>query len=259
MPDFDPRTPSIARVYDYLMGGKDNFAADRELADRLIAMDPSLVENLPENRKFLARAVTWVANQGVTQFIDLGAGMPTAPSTYESALAADPSATVVLVDNDPVVLSHLRALVAKGNPGVAVLDADLGQAEKILSLAEEHADLDEPVCLIMGFVLHFLDASAAAALVRAYTTRLSPGSYVVISTGYGNTKATASLHDTYNAEGFAVSHNHGPAELASFFDGLEMVPPGIAQAQEWRADWPELPRSPDRDGQVLVGIGRVRS
>jgi hypothetical protein len=257
MPDFDAKTPSIARVYDYLMGGKDNFAADRELAERLIAMQPSIVENLPENRKFLARAATWVANQGVSQFIDLGSGMPTAPSIHESAQAVNASAAVVCVDDDPVVLSHLKALVAKGNPGVAVLDADLWQAEEILRRAAGHVNLNEPVCLLMGFVLHFRDAATAAALVRAYTAGIAPGSYVIISSGYGNSKVAASLHDTYNAEGFAVSHNHSPAEFASFFDGLEIVPPGLGQAQEWRAGWAELPRSPERDGQVLVGVGRT--
>ncbi len=257
MPHFDARTPSIARVYDYLMGGKNNFAADRELAERLIAINPMLAEHLPENRKFLARAVTWLANQGVEQFIDLGAGMPTAPSTHESAQAINPATKVVYVDNDPVVLSHLNALVAKGNAGVAVLDGDLCRPKDILARAAEHADLNEPVCLLMGFVLHFLDVPAAAALVRAYTSRLAPGSYVVISSGYGKTEVAASLHDTYNAEGFAVSHNHSPAEFASFFHGLDVVPPGLGQAQEWRAGWEELPRSPERDGLILVGIGRV--
>jgi hypothetical protein len=236
---------------------EDRLSADRELAKKLIAVQPGIVENLPENRKFLARATTWVANQGVSQFIDLGSGMPTAPSIHESVRAVSPSAVVVCVDNDPVVLSHLKALVAKGNPGVVVLDADLWQAEEILRRAAEHVNLNEPVCLLMGFVLHFRDAATAAALVQAYTARIAPGSYVIISSGYGKSKVAASLHDMYNAEGFAVSHNHSPVEFASFFDGLEIVPPGLGQAQEWRAGWAEPPRSPERDGQVLVGVGRA--
>jgi S-adenosyl methyltransferase len=125
VPEFDPRTPSIARVYDYLLGGKDNFAADREAGHRLIAVFPAVVEAARENRQFLARAVTWVANQGVGQFIDLGCGMPTAPNTHESAQAIRPDARVVYVDNDPVAVSRLREVAVKGSKGLTAVDGDV--------------------------------------------------------------------------------------------------------------------------------------
>ena len=125
MADFDPRTPSIARVYDYLLNGKDHFAADREVAERLLAVAPLTADVTRENRQFLARAVTWAANQGISQFIDLGCGMPTVPNTHETALGITTGAHVAYVDNDAVVLSHLRALAAQGNPGVTVVDGDV--------------------------------------------------------------------------------------------------------------------------------------
>src|SRR5580765_5264867 len=125
VPDFDPTTPSIARVYDYLLDGKDNFAVDREAAEKLKAVAPLTVEVTRENRQFLARAVTWAANQGITQFIDLGCGMPTVPNTHETAQAIIPPARVAYIDNDPVVLTHLRALAEHGNPGVTVVDGDV--------------------------------------------------------------------------------------------------------------------------------------
>jgi hypothetical protein len=118
-PEFDPKTPSIARVYDYLLGGKDDFAADREAGDRLIAVFPAVVEAARENRQFLARAVTWVANQGVGQFIDLGCGMPTAPNTHETAQAIRPDARVVHVDNDPIAVSRLRKVAVRASAASA--------------------------------------------------------------------------------------------------------------------------------------------
>jgi S-adenosyl methyltransferase len=138
VPEFDPRTPSIARVYDYLLGGKDNFAADREMGDRLVAVFPPAADLVPENRQFLARAVTWAAQQGVSQFIDLGCGMPTAPNTHESARAVLPDARVAYVDNDPVAVTHLREVVAKGTSGVTVTDGDAGDPgmELLPGLAE---------------------------------------------------------------------------------------------------------------------------
>jgi hypothetical protein len=126
---FDPAIPSIARVYDYLLNGKDNFAVDREVAGKLLAVVPFSADVMRENRHFLARATRWAASQGISQFIDLGCGMPTAPSTHGSARAVIPEPHVAYVDNDPVVLAHLRALAAKGNPGVTVVDSDGSGAE----------------------------------------------------------------------------------------------------------------------------------
>lgn len=151
VPDFDPATPSIARLYDYLLGGKDNFAADREAADKLLAVAPDSGEAMRENRQFLARATRWVAAEGITQFVDLGCGMPTEPNTHSTAAAAATDPRVAYVDTDAVVLAHLRALAAQGNEGVS-----------------------RPACLLMGALLHFFPIDTAGDLVGRYVAALAP-------------------------------------------------------------------------------------
>ena len=256
MPGFEPKTPSIARVYDYLLGGKDNFAADREMGDRLVAVFPPAADLVPENRQFLARAVTWVANQGVRQFIDLGCGMPTAPNTHETAQAVMADARVAYVDNDPVAVSHLRALVAKGSPGVTVADGDVGDPGPILGTVSEGLDLAAPTCLIMGFLLHFYNPDTARSLVARYTAGLVPGSYVVISMVRGDGEVADRWFSTYSS-GVAQGHNFSVAEFATLFDGMELVPPGLGEARQWHPAWPQLPTVPPRDGQAISGVARI--
>ena len=256
MPEFAPRTPSIARVYDYLLGGKDNFAADREVGDRLLAVFPPAADIVPENRQFLSRAVTWVANQGVGQFIDLGCGLPTTPNTHETAQAVAPDARVVYVDNDPVAVSHLQALVAKGSAGVAVVDGDAGDPDAILGAVGEALDLAAPACLIMGFLLHFYSPGAARALVRGYIAGLAPVSYVVISNVRGDVEVADRWFGTYSS-GVAQGHNYPPAEFATLFDGMELVPPGVVDGRQWYPGWSDLPPIAHRDGQAISGVARV--
>src|SRR6202035_5486657 len=165
---FDPGTPSIARVYDYLLNGKDNFAVDREVAERLLAVAPLTAEVTRENSQYLARAVTWAARQGVTQFIDLGCGMPTEPNTHQTARVIAGGARVAYVDNDAVVLSHLRALAAKGDPAVSVVDGDVREVAAILDAVAAGIDRSAPACLLMGFLLHFFAPDAAQDLVARY-------------------------------------------------------------------------------------------
>ena len=256
MPEFDPSKPSIARVYDYLLDGKDNFAADREVAQRLLAVAPLTAEVTRENRQFMARAVTWAAGQGLSQFIDLGCGMPTVPNTHQTARAVIPDARVAYVDNDPVVLSHLLALVAKGDPGVTVVDGDVREPDKILDAVAAGIDLTAPACLVMGFLLHFFPAEAARDLVAGYVAALAPGSYIVLSVGRADSDASAKGFGVYSA-GTTQVYNHSVAEFTSFFGSLELVPPGVADAREWRPDWERAVHLPPRDGQVIVGVARV--
>jgi O-methyltransferase involved in polyketide biosynthesis len=251
--NFDPRTPSIARVYDYLLNGKNHFAADREVAERLLAVAPLTAEVTRENRQFLARAVTWAANRGVSQFIDLGCGMATVPSMHETAQAITAGARVAYVDNDAVVLSHLRALAAHGNPGVTVVDGDVCDTDAILSAVAAGIDLAAPACLLMGFLLHFFTPGAARDLVARYAAALAPGSYVVLSAGRGDSDRADSGFGAYSAGGTRV-YNHSVPEFASFFGSLELVPPGVADAREWRPDWEQPVHLPPREGQVIVGV-----
>ena len=256
VPDFDPTTPSIARVYDYLLDGKDNFAVDREVAERLKAVAPLAVEVTRENRQFLARAVTWAANRGITQFIDLGCGMPTAPNTHETARAISPGARVAYLDNDAVVLSHLRALAAKANPGVTVVDGDASEVATVLDAVAAGIDLSAPTCLLMGFLLHFFAPDAARDLVARYVAALAPGSYVVLSVGRADGEEAKEGFGTYSA-GPAQVYNHSVPDFASFFGPLELVPPGVVDAREWRPGWEQAVHLRPRDGQVIVGVARV--
>jgi hypothetical protein len=256
MADFDPTTPSIARIYDYLLNGKDNFAADREIAQRLMAVAPLTVEVTRENRQFLARAVSWAANQGITQFIDLGCGMPTVPNTHETALAVTAGARVAYVDNDPVVLTHLRALAAKDDPGVTVVDGDVREADKILDAVAKGIDLSAPACLLMGFLLHFFAPDEARDLVARYVAVLAPGSYVVLSAGRADGEEAKQGFSAYSTGGTRV-YNHSVPEFASFFGHLELVPPGVVDAREWQPRLDQPVHLPPRDGQVIVGVARV--
>jgi len=255
--DFDPNTPSIARVYDYIIGGKDNFASDRELAEQLLALNPALPEMGRENRQFLSRAVTWAANQGISQFLDLGCGMPTEPNTDESASAIIADARVVYVDNDPVVITHLRERLAKGKRGVTVVDGDTSDVDAILGEARAGVDLSAPVCLVMGALLHFYPPQAARDLVARYVAALAPGSCLVLSVGRGDGEASDRVMGTYSA-GVASSHNHSVGEFTSFFGSLELVPPGVVDARRWRPGWEQAIPLPPREGYaVVVGVARV--
>src|SRR5947209_8225838 len=165
---FDPAMPNTARVYSHLLGGKDNFPSDRAEADLLLKIYPPLAEMVQENRAFIAEAVTWTASQGVGQFIDLGAGLPATPAVHQTAQAILPAARVVYVDLDPMVLSHARALLA--GPGVAAVAADLRDPAAVLADQELRAVINpaEPVCVILGAVLHFFDADTAREVAAEY-------------------------------------------------------------------------------------------
>jgi hypothetical protein len=257
---FDPRTPSIARVYDYLLGGKDNFAADRAVGEKLLAVYPPIIETVPESRRFVERAVTWVAGQGITQFIDLGAGLPTAPNTHVTAQTASPAAAVAYVDNDPVVISHLTALLAHHSDRVAVISGDLHDRDAILGATRLRAviDLAKPVCVIMGMILHFDTAGAAAGLVKRYMSAVAPGSYLIATIASGKGTLAGEFYETYNASGFATMYNHTSGDFASFFSDLEVMPPGLGDARRIRPGWRELASAPRRPDRVLAGIARLR-
>ncbi len=248
---FDPATPNMARVYDYWLGGKDHFPADRAEAERLLAIYPPLRDLAQENRAFVTQAVSWAARQGTGQFIDLGAGLPAAPAVHQAARTVLPAARVAYVDLDPVVLSHARALLATSD-GVTAVAADLRDPGAVLADPELRAVIDpaRPVCVILGAVLHFLDAGAARAVTAGYARLMAPGSCLVISVASVDDEGLGKqLAAEYTA---AAWHNHTPADVTSFFAGLELVGPGVTEAQTWRA-WMPQPVMRHRDGHVLAG------
>jgi O-methyltransferase involved in polyketide biosynthesis len=259
MSSFDTSAPNVARVYDYLLGGKDNFEVDRMMAANLVKILPPLPLMLRDNRRFVARAVSWVANQGVSQFIDLGAGFPTRPSVHESVHAVNASALVAYVDYDPVVVSHLNGLVASHDDRVIVIPGDVGEPEAVLAAVRGSSiDLGAPACVIIALVLHFMDAETAASLARQYTAALAPGSYVIITIGRGDGEVADQFNAAYNAEiSGARLYNHSVAEFASFFSGLEVIPPGFTDAQLWRAGWQDTAEPGPAVGRAFVGVARV--
>jgi S-adenosyl methyltransferase len=251
-PAFTVSRPNIARVYDYWLGGKDNFAADRDEADRLLQAYPLLPAKVRENRLFLARAVNWMANQGLRQFVDIGSGLPTAQNTHQVAQAVDPSCRVAYVDYDPIVVAHARALL--GADGVTAAEGDLGDPAAILgdSAVGQVIRLGEPVGLILGMVLHFFDAQAVGEIMATIVRSIAPGSYVVISVGSGDERTAARLAREYTAE---TLYNHPPTQIARFFDGLELVAPGLADAGDWDPRGAACPPA-ETGGHILVGVGR---
>jgi O-methyltransferase involved in polyketide biosynthesis len=254
--DFNPQVPSIARVYDYIHGGKDNFPADRELAQQLIDVFPPIVVTAQENKKFLERAVTWIAGQGTGQFIDLGCGMPTYPATHEAARAARPGTRVAYVDTDPIVLSHLRGRPTPEQAGLTIVDGDVRDSGQVIGEIAAGIDLTEPACLIMAALLHFFTAEAARDLVARYAAALAPGSYVILTVGLADGPDADRFFERYN-KGPNPLYKHSAADFASFFGDLPLVPPGVSDARSWRPGWPEVPVPPERDATMIVGVARV--
>jgi O-methyltransferase involved in polyketide biosynthesis len=237
--------PHSARLWNYLLGGKDNFAADREAAEYALALMPELVQSARANREFLGRAVRFLAAEaGIRQFLDIGTGLPTAGNTHEIAQQVAPDSRIVYVDNDPMVLVHARALLTSTAAGATdYIDADLRDTAKILADAEKTLDLTKPVAVILSGILNFIvDEAQADAIVASLIAAVPPGSYLVIShpTEEVNGPAVRESMRQWNESGAAPITARTPAQIAAFCDGLEILPPGVVTGTAWRPD-PEHP------------------
>jgi hypothetical protein len=250
---FDPSKPNIARIYDYWLGGKDNFPADRAEAERLITVYPQLPLLARQSRLFLTRAIQWLAKQGVWQFLDLGCGLPTGQNTHEIAQAVHPDCRVVYVDADPVVLSHARALLC--GPGVTAIHGNLAEPGEILAnLRARHLiNLAEPTAVILAMVLHFFDAATARDIVATFSREVIPGSYFVLSVGSGDEKTGGVLAREYQA---GTLYNHSLAQIAAFLEDLEPIPPGVTDAVAWMPGSPGQPPPTQAGGRILAGVAR---
>jgi hypothetical protein len=237
-PVLDTSVAHIARVYDYWLGGKDNFAADRAAGDAALAAYPGLASSVRANRFFLARAVRYLAGEaGIRQFLDIGTGIPTASNTHEVAQAEAPTAKVVYVDNDPVVLLHARALLTSGPEGATdYVDADLRDTGRVLAQAADTLDLSAPLAVMLVSVLHVIpDRDDPAAIVARLMGAVAPGSFLCISHPASDINpAAAAAASRYNALAGQPARLRDRADVERLFDGLELVEPGVVPLPQWR-------------------------
>jgi hypothetical protein len=241
----DASRPSCARMYDYALGGKDNYAIDRETVERIFGAFPDMGRLVLANRAFLVRAVRYIAEQGVRQFIDLGAGIPTSPNVHEVAQEVHPDASVVYVDHDPVVVSHSRALRAKQG-SVIVVEADIRRPNDVFDHAgvREIIDFDQPVGLLFISILQFVpDADDPAGIVARFRDNVVSGSYLALSIasidGVNPESAEKVISEYRDVTVSITPRKRG--EIESFFEGFELEPPGLVNATRWRTDGPDIP------------------
>jgi SAM-dependent methyltransferase len=236
----DISVPNVARMYDYWLGGRENFQADRTTAERLVRLIPGIREWARDNRAFLRRAVRYLAEQGIDQFLDIGTGMPTRGAVHEVASEVNPDVRVAYVDYDPVVVSHGRALLTKAKQAI-VVQADLRQPGVLLDTPaiREHFDFDKPVAVILLAVLHFVsDKSDPAGIVATLRDSLAPGSYFVIGHVTGD-KVPGNILDRGLATWKRTSADIWPRrreQILRFFDGLDLVEPGLVPEYAWRQE-----------------------
>jgi O-methyltransferase involved in polyketide biosynthesis len=219
---FDPSAPSIARIYDYFLGGRDNFAADRALAQRLMDLFPPIPVAVRENKQFLDYAVGAIAGEGTEQFIDLGCGLP-----------------------------------IREQAGLTIVQGDVRDTDNVLAAVSAGIDLSARSCLIMAALLHFFPVAAGRELVARYAAALAPGSYVVLTIGLADGPAADRFFDLYNNRGSASLYKHSAADFASLFGDLPLLAPGVADARSWRPGWPMVSVPPKRDGEMIVGVAKV--
>ncbi|MGW0660147.1 SAM-dependent methyltransferase [Streptodolium elevatio] len=255
----DVTVPSVARVYDAMLGGKDNFASDRAVADKIRSVLPVSAESAGEHRALLARAVRFLAAQGVDQFLDLGSGLPTVQNTHQVAQAANSAARVVYVDNDPMVLTHGRALLT-GDSGTAVITADVRDPEDVFARPEvrELIDLERPLGLMMVGVIHHLgDDDDPAGLIKRYVDRIAPGSYLFLSHFQADPPITDRMEQVF-LQMLGSGRFRTKAEIEAYFDGLELVEPGVVDIPLWRPDRPITRPLAADDPNRLIATGVAR-
>jgi S-adenosyl methyltransferase len=243
----DIRTPNVARIYDYMLGGKDNFSADRDAAAKILEEIPHSVLACRQNRDFLGRVVHYLAaDRGIRQFLDIGSGLPAGRNVHEIAQATFPESRVVYVDYDSIVVSHARALLESGASTVMAVENDLRNPRKIIDDARRLIDFSEPVAVLMFAILHFLtDAEEPHEIVGSLTEALAPGSAVAVShitaEGIDPEKSLAAQKIYQGASAPAIPRSR--QNIVRFFDGLELVTPGVTDINLWprRSPGPKAP------------------
>jgi len=259
--EIDTSVAHPARVYDYWLGGKDNFAADREAGDRVIAVRPSILTDIRANRDFLIRSIRYLAAEGgVRQFLDVGTGIPTHPNVHEAAQSIAPECRVVYVDNDPIVLAHARALLTGSPEGItAYLDADLRDPVKIIEVAQKTLDFGQPIAVILVGMLHLIsDEEEPYRIVARLLDAVPSGSYLSVNHPASDIHAhvVAEGAKQYNQSVSTPQTRRSQAEVSRFFEGLELVSPGVVQSHRWRPDPGSSSPGQAEDVSAWAGVGR---
>lgn len=234
---FDASVPNVARMYDCYLGGKDNFEVDRQAADRMISRVPQIPAAAWGNRWFLRNAVTVVAQAGIRQFVDIGAGLPAVDNTHDVVHGVDPGAKVAYVDRDPQAVTHAQVLLEKGNEKtVRVLDGDLRKPADVTLFLADFIDFNQPVCLLLVATMHFVQAPECYRLVAEYKDRMMPGSYLILShstADFLSPEQSEVITEEYGKSNAPV-FLRGREEISRFFDGLAPLDPGITDVATWR-------------------------
>jgi SAM-dependent methyltransferase len=258
-PGVDTQRANVARVYDYWLGGRHNFLADQDLGRAIAAVEPNVRAIAQANRSFVGRAVRFLAASGIQQFIDIGSGIPTQGNVHEVAQRANPAARVAYVDIDPVAIAHSKAILAK-NENATIIDADLRDPEKIVGHpgVQRLIDFSQPAGLLIVAILHFIsDAEDPWRLVADLRDVLAPGSCLVLSHATNESKPTVAqaAEKVYNSSVATQVHIRPHTEILRFFDGFDLVDPGLVYIPMWRPDSPaDVPGDPSQFWG-LVGVG----
>ncbi|NUP46755.1 MAG: hypothetical protein HOW97_05495 [Catenulispora sp.] len=255
----DIERPSAARLYDWLLGGHHNFAPDRALGRRLLRAEPNARMIVRENREFLGRAVRFLLEQGVRQFLDLGSGIPTQENVHQIAQRSAPGTRVVYVDNDASVVAHGRHIL-RGDPGAAAIQADMRRPDLVLNhpTTQELLDFSQPIGLLMVTVLHFIpDEDEPYAMVAHYRDAVPPGSFVAIShaTHEAAPSAAAKVEQLYRSAARTAAHTRSHEEIVRLFAGFDIVEPGVVYLPLWRPD--AAPAVKPEEAWFYAGVGRL--
>ena len=259
-PVLDTTVSHSARIWNYWLGGKDNYAVDREAGDRVAAMLPVIVTQARADRAFLGRAIRYLAGEaGVRQFLDIGTGLPTANNTHEVAQQVAPDSRIVYADNDPLVLAHARALLTSSPEGKCdYVDGDLRDPDGILAKAAQTLDFSRPVALmLLGILHHIPDTEEAYAIVRRLVAALAPGSFLTInhSTSAVSGAAMEEAVEHWNRVGTPSMTLRTPEQIARFFNGLELPEPGVVSCSRWRPER-SLVGGPASEVDEFSGVAR---
>jgi S-adenosyl methyltransferase len=257
-PHIDAAVPHSARIWNYWLGGKDNYAADRAAGDAYAKVFPRISYIARSSRYFLARAVAYLAAQaGIRQFLDIGTGLPTADNTHQVVQRIAPDARIVYVDNDPLVLVHARALLTSSPQGSCeYVDADVREPGKILHAAAGLLDFDPPVALLLMGIMGHIGDEHAYPVVSELVAGLPAGSYLALYDGSDVSEAFNAAQDGYNQTGATPYFLRSPERIAAFFGGLDLVEPGVVPCTRWRPD--HTPFSPPAEAETYGGVGHKR-